>query len=136
MTAADPRASEADRGAASTQLVLAVPVVLLLMLLAAQFALAWHAQHLAQTAASQGLAAARAADGTRADGEEAARATVRETAGGVLRTPSVRVTRTDTTATARVEGSVIPVVPGLGLRVTGHAAGPVERFVTQGGAVK
>jgi hypothetical protein len=109
-------------------------VVLLLMLLAVQFALVWHAQHIAQTAAARGLAAARAQDGSRAEGERAARGTVSEIAGRVLKAPSVRVARTDTDASVRVDGSVMPVlpVPGLGgLHVSGRAAGPVERFVTR-----
>jgi hypothetical protein len=109
-------------------------VVLLLILLAVQFALAWHAQHIAQTAAARGLAAARAHDGTQAVGADAARHALRSTAGRVLNSPSVTVDRTDSAATVRVRGSVLPIIPGLDLDVSGHAAGPVERFITpQGG---
>ncbi|WP_049575453.1 TadE/TadG family type IV pilus assembly protein [Streptomyces sp. SBT349] len=120
----------ADRGAASTQLVVLTPVLMLLLLLSVQFALAWHAQHIAQAAASRGLADARAADGTSGQGADTTRATLKATGGRVLRDPQVRADRTTTTASVDVQGSVLPVIPGLDLRVTGHAEGPVERFLT------
>jgi hypothetical protein len=51
VTASLPAKLRDDRGAATTQLVLVVPLVLLLTLLVVQFALAWHARHIAQYAA-------------------------------------------------------------------------------------
>lgn len=129
MTAPTPP-MRADRGGASTELVLAAPVVVLVLLLAVQAALAWHAQHLAQTAATRGLAAARAHDGTPAAGTHAARALLDQTAGRVLHVTSVQATRTASQARVTVRGRVLPVLPGLHLAVDGHAAGPVERFVT------
>jgi Flp pilus assembly protein TadG len=119
-----------DRGAATVQLVVITPFVLLLMLLCVQAALAWHAQHIAQTAAAQGLADARAAGGSADAGADAARGALRATAGRVLNAPQVQVTRNTTTASVRVRGTVLPVVPGLRLTVRGHADGPVERFTT------
>lgn len=104
------------------------------MLLSVQVALAWHAQHIAQTAASRGLADARALDGTRTTGTRAGHATLRTTGGSVMHTPRIEVTRSRTVASVRVEGRVLPVIPGLDLAVRGHAIGPVERFLLpQGG---
>ena len=50
---------------------------------------------------------------------------------GALRSPVVEVRRTATTVTARVDGRAQQLVPGLPLRVTAAAEGPVERFVPE-----
>jgi Flp pilus assembly protein TadG len=135
MTAGDQadRGNQTERGAAATQLVLIAPVVLLLALVSLQAALAWHAKHIAQTAASQGLAAVRAHHATRIEGDRAAQAALEGTAGRVLRTPTVEVTRTQTTAAVEVHGTVLALIPGLELAVRGHAAGPVERLTGPAG---
>ncbi len=57
-----------DRGSVSVELVIATPLLLFMLLAIIQFALWSHATHIAQAAASQGLAAARAQDGTAAAG--------------------------------------------------------------------
>ncbi|RKN11573.1 TadE/TadG family type IV pilus assembly protein [Streptomyces radicis] len=121
-----------DRGAASTQLVVLTPVLMLLTLLSVQCALAWHAQHIAQAAASRALADTRAAQGTKTTGAATARATLDAAGGRVLHDPTVRVHRTPTSASVDIHGNVLPVVPGLDLTVRGHAEGPVERFLTPG----
>lgn len=123
-----------DRGGATTQLVVLVPTVLLLMLLIVQFALAWHAQHIAQYAAERGLAAARAKDATAAAGQAQARGSLGQLGSRVLTRPSVTVERGREQATVRVRGGVMPVVPGLRLHATGAASGAVERLTTPDGA--
>ncbi|MBT2418061.1 pilus assembly protein [Streptomyces sp. ISL-22] len=123
-----------DRGAATTQLVLVVPVVLLLMLLIVQFALAWHAQHIAQYTAERALAAARVKNATAAEGQAQARTSLAQLGGRVLSSPSVNVRRTAAQATVTVRGAVMPVVPGLDLHATGVASGAVERLTTPQGA--
>ncbi|MFZ3555836.1 TadE family protein [Streptomyces sp. BH055] len=122
-----------DEGAATTQLVLVIPAVLLLMLLSVQFAVAWHAQHIAQFAAERALAAARAKDATAAEGQTQARSSLAQLGGRVLTAPSVTVTRSATRATVHIEGSVMPVVPGLALHAAGQASGPVERLTLPNG---
>ncbi|MEV5942785.1 TadE/TadG family type IV pilus assembly protein [Streptomyces sp. NPDC051994] len=117
-----------DRGAATAELVLVVPLLMVLLLCIVQFALAAHAQHIAQTAASRALAAARAQDGSAADGHARAVATLRLLGGRVLTQPTVNVARGATSVTAEVHGGVLMVVPGLHLRVAGHATGPSERW--------
>ncbi|MDG4864415.1 TadE/TadG family type IV pilus assembly protein, partial [Streptomyces sp. T-3] len=116
----------------TTQLVLIVPVLLLILLLIVQFAMAWHAQHIAQAAAARALAAARVQEGGAGAGQTQAQRTVAALGGRVLVAPQVQVRRTATTASVRVEATVIEVVPGLHLRVTGSAQGPVERVVLPG----
>ncbi|MCC9738525.1 TadE/TadG family type IV pilus assembly protein [Streptomyces sp. MNU89] len=122
-----------DRGAASTQLVLVVPALLLLALLAVQFALAWHARHIAQYAAQRALAAARVEDGSAADGRTQARRSLTALGSRVLTAPSVTVDRTTARTTVRVDGAVLAVVPGLNLRASGTASGPTERITTPSG---
>ncbi|MFD7169252.1 TadE/TadG family type IV pilus assembly protein [Streptomyces violascens] len=127
------RSRAADRGAASTELVLAVPLLLVLLLLIVQFALAEHAQHIAQAAASRALAAARAQGSTAQAGDARAAATLRLLGSRVLLNPAIQVSRGAEYVVVDVHGEVVGLVPGLRLRVAGHAAGPVERW-SQGGA--
>lgn len=120
-----------DRGAATTELVLVVPLLMLLLLCIVQFALALHAQHIAQTAASRALAAARAQDASSGAGGARAAATLRLLGGRVLKHPTVNVSRGAEMVEAHVEGEVAVVVPGLHLRVAGHVAGPRERWTVR-----
>ena len=62
------RALRGDRGSVSAELVIATPLLLLMLLAIVQFALWSHATHIAQAAASQGLAVARSQNGTAAAG--------------------------------------------------------------------
>ncbi|MDQ1024775.1 Flp pilus assembly protein TadG [Streptomyces umbrinus] len=130
-----PRTPRGDRGAASTQLVLVVPALLLIALLVVQFALVWHARHIAQYAAQRALAAARTQDGTAADGRTQAQRSLAALGSRVLTTPSVTAERTTTQTTVHVQGTVIRVlpVPGLALHASGNASGPTERITTPTG---
>lgn len=125
---------EDDRGAATVELVVATPLLLLMLMAIVQFAVWSHAEHVAQAAASQALAAARVEDGTAATGTVQARRLLDELAGGPLREPEVDVDRTATQVTVRIRGVATSVVPFLTLPVHAEAAGPVERFVVTGGA--
>ncbi|WP_431953088.1 TadE/TadG family type IV pilus assembly protein [Actinacidiphila sp. bgisy167] len=124
-----------DRGSATTQLVLVLPALLLIALLTVQFALAWHARHIAQFAAERALAAARAEDGTTADGQARARRSLAALGSRVLASPTVAVERTREQTTVRVSGTVMRVlpVPGLVLHASGTASGPTERLTTPTG---
>ena len=122
------RSGWSDRGAASAQLVLAAPVVLLVMLLAVQVALAWHAKHIAQTAASRGLAEARADDGTQA----ARRAGGGPAAGGHGRQRPAHSRcgghpHRDRSHRRRSAARSCRSSRACNFTVHGHAAGPVER---------
>ncbi|MEU8690477.1 TadE/TadG family type IV pilus assembly protein [Streptomyces sp. NPDC048665] len=124
-----------DQGAASTQLVLVVPALLLIALLVVQFALVWHARHIAQYAAQRALAAARAQGGTAGDGRAQALRSLAALGSRVLTAPSVTAERTATQTTVRVEGTAMRVlpVPGLVLHASGTASGPTERITTPAG---
>ncbi|PJN38329.1 pilus assembly protein TadE [Streptomyces sp. CB02959] len=122
-----------DRGAASTQLVLVVPVLLLLAMLIVQFALVWHARHIAQYAARRALAAARTQHGSTAAGRAQAARSLAALGSRTLTTPSVAVERTTAQTTVRVRGTVMVVVPGLHLHASGAASGPTERLTAPDG---
>ncbi|WP_419994466.1 TadE/TadG family type IV pilus assembly protein [Streptomyces boninensis] len=118
-----------DRGAAATQVVLIAPLLMMLTLLSVQFALQWHAAHVAQTAAAQGLAAARSDGGSAAAGQTRAREVLGAVGERVLQRPQVTAARSATEARVTIKGEVISVAPWLHLPATGRAAGPVDRFV-------
>ncbi|MET9293082.1 TadE/TadG family type IV pilus assembly protein [Streptomyces sp. NPDC003077] len=122
-----------DRGAGTTELVIATPLLLLLLLLVVQFALVWHAQHIAQTAASRALALTRTEGGSADAGRAQAASTLRALGRSVLLDPQVTVARTRRSATVDVRGRTQPVVPGLGLPVSAHAAGVIDRWTTPTG---
>ncbi|WP_236076586.1 TadE/TadG family type IV pilus assembly protein, partial [Streptomyces coffeae] len=118
---------------ATTQLVLTVPALLILALLIVQFALAWHARHLAHYTAERALAAARVQHGTAAQGQARGLRSLAQLGSGVLTSPSVTVHRTPNQATVRVQGTVMPILPGLHLTAHGTASGAVERITTPAG---
>jgi Flp pilus assembly protein TadG len=118
-----------ERGAVTAELVLAVPLIMLLLLAIVQFVLWSHATHIAQAAASQGLAAARAESGSAAAGETDAQQLIDELAAGPLVGVNVIVTRDIASASVQISGTASPVLPFLRLPVHAEAAGPVERFV-------
>jgi Flp pilus assembly protein TadG len=117
-----------ERGAATAELVLATPLLLLLIMSIAQFALWMHATHIAQAAASQALSATRVQGGTTARGQTEADQILQQLGSGPLRDPYATVSRGPEQAAVHVEGAVIQVVPFLTLTAYGDAAGPVERF--------
>lgn len=122
-----------ERGAVTAELVLAVPALLLLILLIAQFAIWAHATHIAQAAASQALSAARVQGASSADGEAEAAAVLSQLGAGPLKNPHAIVNRGPEQSTVEITGNAAPVVPFLDLPVRGRAAGPSERFVVPGG---
>jgi len=128
----------ADRGSASAETAVVLPALLVLILLVVQTALYAHARNLTQSAAQEGLRAARLRAarlraGSAAAGQSAARSFLAATAGTLLTSPTVSAARSPTTATVTVDGHAAAVVPFLDLAVHSTAAGPVERFVPAAG---
>ncbi|MGW2055895.1 TadE/TadG family type IV pilus assembly protein [Streptomyces sp. NPDC001840] len=125
-----------DRGAVAAQLVLVVPALLLIALLVVQFALAWHARHIAQYTAQRALAAARVEAGAAADGRTQARHSLDALGSRILTAPSISVKRTNAETTVRVDGTVMRVipVPGMVLRASGTASGSTERITMPTGS--
>lgn len=122
--------SGGQRGSASTELVLATPLLLLLLLGVVQFALWEHATHIAQAAAGQGLAAARVQGGSAAAGQQQVLQVLGQLGTGVLTTPAVAGGRATVTVTGRAEA----VLPFLHLPVTATATGPLEPALPPGAA--
>lgn len=116
-----------EAGSSTTELVLLMPVVLLLIMLIVQFGLWLHAQQIAAAAAQEGLVAAQAEFGTSAAGRD--RATSFLTEAGGLRQIRVESERDATSVRVEVAGVTPAVIPGMALAVGAVAQGPVERFV-------
>jgi hypothetical protein len=116
-----------EAGSSTTELVLLMPVVLLLIMLIVQFGLWLHAQQIAAAAAQEGLVAAQAEFGTSAAGRD--RATSFLTEAGGLRQVRVEADRDATSVRVDVAGVTPAVIPGMALAVGAVAQGPVERFV-------
>jgi Flp pilus assembly protein TadG len=117
-----------ERGAGSVELVIATPVLLLLILLIAQFALYLHATHVAQAAASQALSAARVRDGSAAAGSAEAQRVLSQLGSGPLQGSSVNVQRGASQASVTITGTATSVLPFITLAVHAEAVGPVEQF--------
>lgn len=124
-----------DCGAVSADLVLITPLVLLLLLTIVQFVLWSHATHTAQAAATQGLAVARAQNGSADAGSASARQLLDQLARGPLTQASVTAQRGTESASVRITGTARSVVPFLRLPVRAEATGPVERFVPEIGGL-
>jgi hypothetical protein len=113
----------------SADIALAAPLLMLLLLTIVQFALWSHATHIAETAAAEGLSAARVHTGTAAAGEARALATIAQLGDGPIRDVTARATRGDDHARVEVTGIAATVVPFLRLPVHAEAVGAVERVV-------
>ena len=126
------RRSQDDRGDATTELVLVTPVLLLLIAFVVQFALWYHASHVAESAAQEGVRAARALGGTAEAGQQTAEHFLAETGPKVVTGPSVTAIRDADSARVEVRGYAPMLVPGLRLAVTATAESPTERLTGAG----
>jgi Flp pilus assembly protein TadG len=122
-----------EQGAVSVELAVIFPAVLLLILAAVQAGLVFHARHLAQAAAQEALRATRQYDGSTGAGRQAATGLLSRDAGDLLVARTISIGRSPTQADVRISGHALSLLPGVTLTVTAHAAGPVERFTTDGG---
>jgi Flp pilus assembly protein TadG len=127
VTGGMPR-SHRQRGAATTELVIATPLVLLLVLLVAQFALWQHAVHVADAAAQEGARAARLRGGTAATGEARTRQFLAQLGATILVHPQVSVHRDADTTRVEVTAQAVMLLPGLHLPVRAASQASVERF--------
>jgi Flp pilus assembly protein TadG len=117
-----------EHGSATVELVLTVPVLLLLIMLVVQMGLYWHANHVAQAAAQEGVRAARVVDGSADAGRERAGAFIASAAPTLLHGVDITATRDGQTADVRVRAKVEAVVPGLSLAVDVESRSPIEQF--------
>ena len=115
-----------ERGAASAELVIATPLLLLLIMGVIQFALWQHAEHIASAVAQQGVAVGRLRGETAAAGEDQARSVLDQLGSGVLTGSDITATRTATTTTVTVTGHAESLLGIFTLPVKATAAGPTE----------
>src|SRR3954469_10399554 len=99
-----PRARRGDAGAATLQTVLVMPLLLLLITLIVQFALWYHASHIAIAAAQDGARAACVEGGSELDGRGRAQQILDQLGTNVLVDSSVTVTRDAQVARVEVHG--------------------------------
>ncbi|GAA2063750.1 hypothetical protein GCM10009839_88930 [Catenulispora yoronensis] len=117
-----------ERGSVTLEMVLAFPLLLLLILIVAQFTMFYFGAEAAHTAASQAVAVARAQGATSGTGQAQGQQILDQVAGGTLPQRSITVTRGAAEATADVTGTVQSLIPGFHLHVSAHAAAPVEAW--------
>ena len=126
MTAARRRS---DDGSSTTELVLAMPVVLTLVMLIVQTGLFLHAQQVVEAAAQEALEAAQGESSDAERGDAAAWSFLAE-AGGV-RSAEVEVTRTATSVDVELRAFAPNVLPGTRWAVRASVSGEVERFIAE-----
>ena len=123
------RVGWAEHGSGTIQLVVLMPLLFMLLFAGVQGAMFYHARSVAIAAAQEGARAAAAQTGTTGHGHTAAAAFLQAAGGGdVLKGATIEVTRTATTATARVSGTIMSVIPGWSPTVSSQVAAPVERL--------
>ncbi|MFF3669860.1 TadE family protein [Microtetraspora malaysiensis] len=125
-----------DRGAATTELAVIFPFVMVLILLVVQFGVWQHAVHVAEVTAAEALAAARAEEAGTEAGRAKASSLLSLLGGSVLRSPRVSVSVTADAARVEISGVAQSVVPFVKLPVSSVAYGPVERFRPNAGGAE
>ncbi|RAY12162.1 pilus assembly protein [Actinomadura craniellae] len=120
----------ADRGASSLELAMLTPLLVAVILLVVQFALVYHAQHVALAAAQDGARVARGDDtaGWQTSAEQRARKSVLNYGPRLLGEPQVTVGGDGYQRWVEVRGKAVEVIPGFKFNVTKRAGGPRECF--------
>jgi Flp pilus assembly protein TadG len=126
------RRRDGEGGYSIVEAVITLPALILFVFTVVQYGLVWHARHVAEAAAQDGLRAARAYQATTGDGQAAAADYLHQVAPRLLTSTDVSVTRSTTTVTVRVRGQVLSAIPGAHFTVNETVTGPVERFVAPG----
>ena len=112
----------------STEIVIAAPALMLLILMAVQFGLWYHASNVARSAAREGVRAARMEGATAMDGEVEARDFLAQIGGAIEGEPEVSASRDLDTARVEVSGTAVSIVPGIRLPVRAVSESAVERY--------
>ncbi|TDQ55099.1 TadE/TadG family type IV pilus assembly protein [Actinorugispora endophytica] len=111
-----------DRGS-TTELVIATPLMMFLVLLVVQVAMWMHGNNVASAIAQQTIDAARTVEATGEGG------IADELGGSILANRSVTVSTGATTVNVVVEAEVPSILPGFTWPVRHELSAPVERFV-------
>jgi Flp pilus assembly protein TadG len=122
------RRPSGERGAASVELAVVFPVVLLLLVVLIQVALWFYARSVALGAAQEGAREGRVQPASTGRAQAAAEDFLDQTAQDLLTDRDVTVTGSPTQIEVTVTGTSLSLMPGLpGWSVTQTAVGPVER---------
>lgn len=120
----------ADRGSATLEMTILIPVALLVLVGIIQGAIWLHASNVAHLAATNALTAARVQDGTSGAGHAAGESTIDQAGSNALTGTAVSVTRGAVTVTVTVTGHAPTFIPGWHPPIRQTVTGPAER-VTQ-----
>ena len=121
-----------DRGASTLELALLTPILLLVILSVVQFALVFHARHVALAAAQSAARVAR--EQPTGDWRSAARTEAVQYVNKIGPQLLTRVDAVPEENTARHErgvtvgGEAVPVVPFFTFHVSEHSSGPIECY--------
>jgi len=115
-----------DDGYNILEFMLTFVALIFITMIVIQFALLWHARHVAQAAAQDALDTASDYQSSAAAGQADGYAYLHQVAPTLVADPQVNVTRTATTVTVDVSGHVLSIGP-FQLTVHETASGPVER---------
>ncbi|WP_370026411.1 TadE/TadG family type IV pilus assembly protein [Planotetraspora sp. GP83] len=110
---------------------LVYPVVLLLILLAVNAALWFHARSIALAAAQEGVRAGRAYSSSLSAGQAAAERFVRQVGGSFLTSAQVGAERNTDTVVVTVRGQAISLIPLLTLSVEQVSRAPAEKWTSE-----
>jgi Flp pilus assembly protein TadG len=128
------RGADRERGASAVEMALLTPLLVLLIMLVVQFAMYYHAQHIAVAAAQAGARVARteAAGVPETDwqGEATAKADryIGDLGPRLLEAPRTAAVDAGDQVGVEVSAHAVQVVPFLRLRVRARSVGPIERF--------
>ena len=122
-------AGRGERGDATAQIVVLMPILMLLVLLVVQAALWYHTGNIAQAGAARGAAAGAPATATAGTAMSAATRTVLDNGGQFTSAPTVDLG--DRMVAVSVELAVLHVVPFFPSTVTRVQVEPRERFIPE-----
>lgn len=117
-----------ERGSASVQNAVIIPLLFFVFFTIVQGALIFHAGNVAHAAAAAACNEARTYESTNSDGYAAGYETAGQS-GSSLESTDITITRTATTVTATVSGQAPLLIPGLSLDISRSVSGPVEKWV-------
>jgi Flp pilus assembly protein TadG len=127
----DPRRRlRGDAGYSVLEAAITLPVIFLLTLFIVQWAIVWHARHVAEAAAQEALRTAEAYASSAAAGRQDGATFLSQTAPHMLLHPVITVHLSAAGVEVHVHATVRSVVPFGSWSVDADAAGPVERYIS------
>lgn len=122
------RGTASERGGASTEAVVIVPVLLLVVLSVVQFGLWMHATAVAKATVAEAARAARAEGATDEDGRARGLEFLEQAGRTIIEGPELAVSRDGESVRVELRGVAADVLPGVRLPVRAVAHSPIEAF--------